>query len=367
MEWHAQDVLEGLMTAGVCVSVLTTPLPAQPCLRELRPNGTLLTLGNRAGAYDPLFAWEVRTSIAEFVRRHQIDLVHAQGFAGLLVPRSVASITTIHGTLWSETPLRGARPTLGQLWRYKHRFAFAPVWHHWLSRNPALTVDSQFSAEELEREIGSAPKRLRVVPLGFDLSRFAGIDRAQARREFGASDGELLLAWVGRFEATKRAEWAIRAAQALPSGVRWRLILAGLGPEREGLREKYRHAAGNILFPGRVSSERLASLITAADLFLNPDAGAPAFGLANAEALVCGTPVLTTDSGAHREVVADPDDGRLVPVADEQAWNAALAAMATEHDLGRSDRRARALLCFERSRMIGALTGAYRDVLSGGL
>lgn len=367
MEWHAHDIVEGLAEAGVTVDVITTPLPRQPALAPLRPNGRLLELGGTPGAYDMRFLWDFARRARGFVRETRPDVVHAQGMAGMLAARvlgrALPVVTTIHGTLWSETV-----PGPGRLRRHWKRHLLAPLWKRFIRSGSPLIVDSEFTAGELRRETGGPASPPAVVPLGFDLRRFPLTPRAEARREWDVPDDSILVAAAGRVEHAKGFGDLVAAFTSLPAhGPRNRpalLTIAGEGSLLPTLRRTVETggAAGRVRFAGRVPSERLASLLRAADLFVNLDRGAPAFGLANAEALCMGTPVLTTDAGAHREVVRDGQDGTLVPRATPQAAAEALGAWLTrlpEADSARDDRASAARHRFSREQMLGRLVEVY--------
>lgn len=379
MEWHVQDVAEGLMTAGRQVSVLTTPLPEPAALKPLQVNGEILIAGDRPGRYTRRFFQDF------WFRRKQIsaltpDIVHSQGFAGVaahwILPPSQPQVTTVHGTLWSETPLRmedSARLTgierLRLLWRFKHRAAFAPLWKNFVRSGAELIFDSEFSRQELARETGTKP-RGAVVPLGFALERLPLQDRAAARQAWDCEPDELLLVSIGRMEEIKAPDFTLRAFLKAAEKTKrpMRLIMAGEGPMRAKGEQiaKSSNIDHPIHFPGRIAPEQIASLLAAADLFINPDQGAPAFGLANAEALCQGTPVLTTDRGAHREVVSREEFGWLTPAFSAKALTKSLfnaLSQLPESPSDRMKRRETARARFLRDRMISDLQDVYRAVI----
>jgi len=375
LEWHSQDVMEGLMAAGHRVSVMTTALPSAPILRALKPDGALLCLGNSPGRYSAGFALDFMRRAAGFVRAQRPDVIHAQGYMGLLadqfLPREAPLFTTIHGTLWSETPLRGSGPHgFAAHWRFKHRHAAAPLWRRFLRRAKNLIVDSEFTREELLREmpgLGGLSDRIRTVPLGFDLARYPMGNREEARRKFGIDQGDFFAVALGRLEAIKGAHILVEAAHQLPGELRRRVrfFIAGDGPERAGLTA--RNQLGQAMrFPGRVTAEDVPALLQAADIFLNADLGAPAFGLANAEALVMGARVLTTRRGAHPEVVRDVQDGVLLS-GEVGDWRDAIAAAVAEDAREGADARdlraQRARMRFARETMVAQLVACWAESL----
>jgi glycosyltransferase involved in cell wall biosynthesis len=167
----------------------------------------------------------------------------------------------------------------------------------------AIAVPSRFAAQRLRELRAPLPDaRVHVVPLV--LRDFAETSRAAA--------GEHVLV-ASRLAAEKGVELAVRAcAQAgLP------LVVAGDGPRAEALR-----AVGGAHFVGRVSAVELARLREHAALAMVPSRAAETFGLAAAEAMAAGVPVVTTAVGALPELVG-PE--AVVPAGDADAL-AALAA-----------------------------------------
>lgn len=329
LESHGQLILDGLMARGHRVSVITTPLPAQPALEILAPNGRLIEWGGKPGLYDPKFFADVARRLRRTCQRLRPDVIHAQGFAGVpaffLVHRAIPVVTTVHGTLWSETPVhraRGMSIRVRLYARYGHRVLFAPLWRQFLRQRPPLVVDSRFTAEALVSEAGRRDLKAAVVPLGVPCPPEEELlSRQEARAQLGYAANDVLLLAVGRMEEVKGVRMLAGAFERLAAkhpGIR--LVMVGDGTLLGELRRQLRSgpAATRAHLPGALSSARTQVLLAAADLFINPDTGDPAFGLSNAEALCHGVPVLTTRRGAHPEVVrADHGEGWLVEPAPE--------------------------------------------------
>lgn len=374
LEWHTLDVIESLEAAGARVTVLTTPSPrteGEP-FAPVRAAGGIHALGDTPGRYTPGFFAKLRGRVRELCEAGCIDMVHAQGFAGVALAGADGVppvVTTVHGTLFSETPLRaerwdsmGAGERLRSLAKFKHRIAFAPLWKRFLAQAPRVVVDSAFSLRELAREAGH-PVAATIVPLGVDLARYA----ATATR---AGDA-LAFVMAGRHEPLKGHALGIGAVGALGirTGRRIVLSIAGEGPETPRLREAAALLPPNVecRFEGRVATARLAELLASADAFINPEGAAPAFGLANAEALICGARVLAVDTGATAEVVRGAEDGDLLAEEDApkpEAWVAALDRLASvlpEPEEIREARRHRARTRFDRAEMARQLLSVFKE------
>jgi len=168
----------------------------------------------------------------------------------------------------------------------------------------AVVVPSRFAGERLRAlRAPLAAERVHVVPLVVR-------DVAPAS---GAGAGEHVLV-ASRLAAEKGVDVAVEACAraGLP------LVVAGDGPQGPALR-----AASGARFVGRVSDVELADLRARAALALVPSRSAETFGLAAAEAMAAGVPVVASAVGALPELV-EPDG--LVPPGDVDALAAAARA-----------------------------------------
>ncbi|MEU9983279.1 glycosyltransferase [Streptomyces sp. NPDC050856] len=137
---------------------------------------------------------------------------------------------------------------------------------------------------------GVPPARIRMVPNGIDVARFAHDPEAgrAARRRLGLAPDDVVVGGVGRLAAGKRFDTLIRAVAGLPGT---RLLLVGEGEARGRLARVAAECrvADRVVWAGAVD-EGLPALLSAMDVFVSPSAD-EAFGLAIVEALAAGLPV----------------------------------------------------------------------------
>jgi len=124
------------------------------------------------------------------------------------------------------------------------------------------------------------------------------------------------LIWIGRICEKKGIENAILVAKKIGM----KLILAGqLQPQYEDyFKEKIRpHLSPKIKYLGELSQEELSDFYGKALCFLYPFEWQEPFGLCMAEAMACGTPVITFDRGSAKEVVKNGKTGFVIPFFDK--------------------------------------------------
>lgn len=107
---------------------------------------------------------------------------------------------------------------------------------------------------------------------------------------------------VGRLTREKHFDHAIQVAEKL--GLKLKIV----GTGRDELRLK-KYAGKHTEFLGKVSREKLRELYRSARALIQP--GVEDFGIASAEALACGTPVIAYGKGGILEIVTNGVQGVL--------------------------------------------------------
>jgi glycosyltransferase involved in cell wall biosynthesis len=173
-----------------------------------------------------------------------------------------------------------------------------------------------------------------VIYNGIDLTRFRpAVDKAAARTAAGISAGGPVIGSVGSLCKEKGHAHLIRAfarvRSRLPDA---RLLLVGSGPDALLLARVAAECgcADAVHFAGERAD--VVECIQAMDVFAFPTL-TEGFGLALAEAMACGVPVVASAVGGVPELVTDGVSGFLVPPADPSALAAAILRILESPDL----------------------------------
>jgi len=158
--------------------------------------------------------------------------------------------------------------------------------------------------------------------------------------------------YVGRLSPEKNVDTLVEAAGGL------NLVVAGDGP----LRDRVPNALG------AVPHTEVERLLERASVVVAP-CEREGFGLAAAEAMAFGRPVVAAAGGALLELVAEGETGLLVPARDAPAMRAAIERLLADEDLrerlGRAA-RARARERFGWDAVIDRTVEVYRRALASG-
>ena len=155
-------------------------------------------------------------------------------------------------------------------------------------------------------------REVEVIPSSVDLERFRpDVDGGPVRARLQL-EGKRVIAFTGRLVPHKGVDDILRALARLPPDVV--LLVVGRGPDLDELTVLARRlgVAERVRFCPSVSDAELATYLRAADLFVFPSQNRlEGFGLAVAEALACGLPVIIADIPGVREVIEPGREGLL--------------------------------------------------------
>jgi glycosyltransferase involved in cell wall biosynthesis len=195
-------------------------------------------------------------------------------------------------------------------------------------------------ARESVVALGADPARVRVFSNTIDVPALADrADRLAARRpalraDLGLSEEDVAVLCVARLAPEKGIDTLLHAV-ALAADSRLVAVLVGDGRERTRLASLAGGLGARAIFAGARPPDTVVEAYAAADVFALLSEHEP-WGVAVNEAAVCGLPlVLSERVGAARDLLADGENGLLVPAGDAERAATALRQLAADRELRR--------------------------------
>jgi hypothetical protein len=177
---------------------------------------------------------------------------------------------------------------------------------------------SQFVAEQIASDVNPigpiARKKLRVLYNCIDVEQFKPLDNAlkkqQIRDTFGIMKDDKVVCFVGRLSEEKGIDKVLEAVIAL-NRQDVKLLIVGSYIHNLAMMDEYQKKlhklaetmGDKIIFTGYIPQNEIQKIYQISDVAVLPSMWDEPAGLMNLEAMACGVPVITTDSGGIPEYV----------------------------------------------------------------
>ncbi|MEG0850680.1 N-acetyl-alpha-D-glucosaminyl L-malate synthase BshA [Flavobacterium plurextorum] len=272
----------------------------------------------------PLFHYQpyelaLSSKLVDMVKLYKIEVLHVHyaiphAYAGYMAKQMLKNeginlpmITTLHGT---DITLVGNHPF------YKPAVTFS------INKSDYVTSVSQ-SLKDDTLKLFKIKNKIKVIPNFIELDKVKKDPTVPCHRYVMAKEDERIITHISNFRKVKRIPDIIKIFYNIQKVMPAKLMMVGDGPEKEkaevlcmelGIYDK-------VIFFG--NSNEIDKILCFTDLFLLPSE-TESFGLAALEAMACGVPVISSNSGGLPEVNFDGVSGYLSNVGnvEEMAANA---------------------------------------------
>ncbi|KAF2519249.1 N-acetyl-alpha-D-glucosaminyl L-malate synthase BshA [Flavobacterium salilacus subsp. salilacus] len=264
----------------------------------------------------PLFHYQpyelaLSSKLVDMVKLHDIELLHVHyaiphAYAGYMAKKMlkeqgihIPMVTTLHGT---DITLVGNHPT------YKPAVSFS------INHSDVVTSVSQNLKEETYR-LFDIKRDITVIPNFIELDKKKMDTTSECHRSMMATETQKIVTHISNFRKVKRIPDVIKIFYNIQKVLPAKLMMVGDGPEKaaaETLCEEL-GISDKVIFFG--NSNEIDKILCFTDLFLLPSE-TESFGLAALEAMACGAPVISTNSGGLPEVNREGYSGYLGNVGD---------------------------------------------------
>ena len=264
----------------------------------------------------PLFHYQpyelaLSSKLVDMVKLHKIELLHVHyaiphAYAGYMAKKMledegirIPMVTTLHGT---DITLVGNHPF------YKPAVSFS------INKSDVVTSVSQSLKDETYR-LFDIEKEIQVIPNFIEIDKNRIDVNSPCHRSLMATKEEKIITHISNFRKVKRIPDVVKIFNEIQKQIPSKLMMVGEGPEKE-VAEKLcedLNITDKVIFFG--NSNEIDKILCYSDLFLLPSE-TESFGLAALEAMACGVPVISSNSGGLPEVNKQGFSGYLSDVGD---------------------------------------------------
>jgi len=337
----------------------------RPALSEFRDwidVGEYLTMCT-AGFPEPrTFGLRLARLLAD--RVDEYDVLHdnqtlAPGILALAA-RGLPVLTTIHHPISADRQVELATARGWQRVTKRRWYGFVAMQRRVARRTPHVLTVSQRSAQDIIADFGVPADRIRVVPVGVDVSTFRP---PRAEREAGR-----VVTVASADVPTKGLDVLIAALRRVPPTLLRELIVVGTAGEATSKAIADAGLTDRVRFVSGLPDGELAELLGSAQVVAVPSRY-EGFSLPAVEAMACGTPVVASRVGALPELLgSDGECGVLVPPGDAEALGAALADLLADPKAGLAlgeQGRHRAVETYSWTAVARATADLYAEIAAG--
>ncbi len=261
-------------------------------------------------------------ALKKFSQENNIELIHTQ----FLRENSLAVISKLMG---NRARLINTRHMMDE------NSSPVKIYNRFLARkNHSIIAVSKSVKELLVRELGPRDN-IELIYTGVDLNSFKSANY-DFRSSYNIDEETILITSTARLSKEKGHEFIVRSLTKLKETSKnkdFKLVFIGDGPELNNIRELARELSllDQLIFTGY--QEDIVSILKASDIFLLASQS-EAFGISILEAMACGLPIVTTDSGGTREIIAkDSKAGFLIDYGSSQDLVSSLDQLINNKEL----------------------------------
>lgn len=192
-----------------------------------------------------------------------------------------------------------------------------------------ITPVSKWTGDIVSRSIlNNHP--MEVILNGVDVNIYRPLDKKTSRDKYGIPHNCIIIGTVANGGATdldKKGGKYIKIVLERLVDAGYNILAINVGGSKEGYQEEY------LLNTGHIATEQeMAEIFNTFDLFLFPSL-AETFGLVIAEAMACGIPTVSFDSGGIPEVIKHEETGFIAPQKNVNQLYAYTEMLVKDEDL----------------------------------
>ncbi len=304
------EIARAIVQAGGQSIVASSGGPMVTHLQKVGATHITLPLASK----NPLIIWINSLRLAQIIRKHNVDIIHARSrapaWSAWLAAKKTGChfVTTFHGTYGIQN-------------EYKKKY------NSIMTRGDRVIAISHFIANHIQENYEIDPQKIRIIHRGVDLQLFNPQRHSmqhmiELTNEWRLPEEFPLILFPGRFARWKGQEVFVKALARM-SHRNFFAVLLGDDKGHEAYREEIEKLIIDLGLSGHVRIAKHTHYITEAymlsKLVVATSIQPEAFGRVVLEAQAMGKPVIATNHGGPQETVIDKETGLLIAPNDVDA------------------------------------------------
>ena len=305
------DVTEGLKAAGYRALVVSSG--GSRVAEILKAGGEHIT--QPVNSKNPLVMISNALWLSEFIQKENVNIIHVRSRAP-----AWSAFWATHSKACSFVTTNHAA--------YKFSNIFKKYYNSVMTKADRVIAISDFITKHITENYQLDAAKIRTIPRGIDLDKFAidkvTEDRREAlRKAWGVKKGQHLLLLPSRLSPIKGQALLIEAMTSLPAGFKnLTAVILGHDQGRKEYRRELEHLIAAKGLSDRVKlvahCSDMPAAYSLASLVVAPSLVAEGFGRVPVEAMIMGVPIVAADLGGFTETIRHGQTGWLFTPHDPE-------------------------------------------------
>ena len=245
---------------------------------------------------------------------------------------------------------------------FKRNFSLPKIIYHLVSSFPdkVITISNHSQLSIVEHSPINESKITVVYPGTLTIT-LAQLKKLQVRGQEWKIQHKLkskkIISFVGRLASEKEVDVLLKAFSKLKQK-NIQLVIIGDGPEKiiyQNLANKLK-IASQVTFTNFVSELKKTTILSISDIFIFPSAWKmEGFGMTTIEAMMVGTPVISTGAGPQKEIISDGKTGLFFKAHNDVDLSSKIEKLLSDKQLSKkiaTSGRKKVLAKFSQAQML---------------
>ena len=263
------------------------------------------------------FSFRAVWMLLKEMKKHKPDIVHTHAaLSGRIAARLYGKCKIVH-----------TRHSVFEPPAWQTKFPMRHIFGCLNNKLSDIIIAVSPAAKDNLLALGTSAKKIRVIFNGTPPAKeFLCEEIAALRKKYDIPEDTFVLAQIARLTEVKGQDYVLDAAKGLKNAI---VLMAGDGDSRSHLERRIkREAIDNVRLLGFIDA--VEEITAVMDAQISASFGTEATSMALVQGMSIGKPAVVTDYGGNPYVIADGENGLVIPTHDAQALQHAIIELQND-------------------------------------